>query len=98
MAHSRIQGDVSTKEGVNKIAEQIKEKENVVDSLINCAGVMKPWKEPIKDHNNSACPIQVWTKLIKADDVLKAISAVDECVILDSLPTVSGHTPPIGRC
>ena len=23
-----------------------------VDSLINCTGVMKPWKEPIKDHNN----------------------------------------------
>ena len=51
-ADVRIQGDVSTKEGVNKIAEQIKEKEQVVDSLINCAGVIKPWKEPIKDHNN----------------------------------------------
>lgn len=60
-----IQGDVSTKEGVNKIAEQIKEKEQVVDSLINCAGVIKPWKEPIKDHNN-------------VDDVLKAIAAVDD--------------------
>ncbi|KAK1921512.1 hypothetical protein DB88DRAFT_512787 [Papiliotrema laurentii] len=60
-----IQGDVSTKEGVNKIADQIKAKEQVVDSLINCAGVMKPWKEPIKDHNN-------------VDDVVKAISAVDD--------------------
>lgn len=49
-----IQGDVSTKEGVNRIAEQIKEKEQVVDTLINCAGVSKPWKKPIKDHNDCA--------------------------------------------
>lgn len=47
-----VQGDVASKAGVVKIVEQIKAKEQVVDVLINCAGVSKSWKTPVKDHND----------------------------------------------
>ncbi|RSH91994.1 hypothetical protein EHS25_009365 [Saitozyma podzolica] len=39
-----IQGDVATKEGCTKIADQIKAKESVLHTLINCAGVSKGWR------------------------------------------------------
>ncbi|WWC86997.1 uncharacterized protein L201_001879 [Kwoniella dendrophila CBS 6074] len=48
-----IQGDVSTKDGVTKIRDILREKETVVDVLINNAGAQKPWKNPIQDHNDS---------------------------------------------
>ncbi|KAK8847354.1 hypothetical protein IAR55_005211 [Kwoniella newhampshirensis] len=47
-----IQGDVSTKEGCKAIADAIGAKEPKLDVLINCAGVMKAWRTPIKDHND----------------------------------------------
>lgn len=63
-----VQGDVATKAGVTKVAEQISAKESVVcpslclevslltpdkvDVLINCAGVSRAWKNPITDHND----------------------------------------------
>jgi short-subunit dehydrogenase len=39
-----IQGDVATKEGCLKIAEEIKSKESVIHTLVNCAGVGKPYR------------------------------------------------------
>ncbi|WRT64850.1 uncharacterized protein IL334_001786 [Kwoniella shivajii] len=47
-----IQGDVSTKEGCKAIADAISAKESKVDVLINCAGVMRPWKSSISDHDD----------------------------------------------
>ncbi|WWC59360.1 uncharacterized protein I303_101912 [Kwoniella dejecticola CBS 10117] len=49
---SAIQGDVSTKEGVKKIADVLSEKEHIVDVLVNNAGAQRPWRNPIQDHND----------------------------------------------
>jgi len=47
-----IQGDVATKEGVQKIVKEIEAKEQVVDTLINCAGVSRPWNYTTTKHND----------------------------------------------
>ncbi|WWD22570.1 hypothetical protein CI109_107063 [Kwoniella shandongensis] len=47
-----VQGDVSTKEGAKKIVDAVSERESVVDVLVNNAGAQRPWKNPIKDHND----------------------------------------------
>lgn len=44
LSRRSIQGDVATKEGCTKIADQIKAKESVLHTLINCAGVSKGWR------------------------------------------------------
>jgi NAD(P)-dependent dehydrogenase (short-subunit alcohol dehydrogenase family) len=66
---SSVQGDLSTKAGVEKIVQTLSESEHVVrivtylslsqltvsrqvDVLINCAGVVAPWKNPISDHDD----------------------------------------------
>ncbi|TLD33427.1 hypothetical protein PspLS_00174 [Pyricularia sp. CBS 133598] len=47
-----IQGDVGTKAGCQKIADAIGETVDHIDTLVNCAGVMRPWKTQPNDHNN----------------------------------------------
>lgn len=60
-----IQGDVSSKAGVQKIADQFAAKEQILDTLINCAGVSVMWKTPIKQHND---PEEVYKALSEVDD------------------------------
>ncbi|ORY31034.1 hypothetical protein BCR39DRAFT_527959 [Naematelia encephala] len=60
-----IQGDVATKEGVLKIVDAIKDKEEKIDTLVNCAGVMRGWKSPTKKHND---PDSVESMLLDVDD------------------------------
>ena len=45
MVDCSIQGDVSTKKGCLDIAEKVKAKEARVDTLVNCAGVSKGWRQ-----------------------------------------------------
>ncbi|WWC67843.1 uncharacterized protein I206_101760 [Kwoniella pini CBS 10737] len=47
-----IQGDVSTKEGCKAIGDAIASKESKIDVLINCAGVMRPWKSSVTNHDD----------------------------------------------
>ncbi|OCF37387.1 hypothetical protein I317_04502 [Kwoniella heveanensis CBS 569] len=47
-----IQGDVSTKEGCGALAEAIAAKESKIDTLINCAGVMRGWRHTIDNHDD----------------------------------------------
>ncbi|KAK8845621.1 hypothetical protein IAR55_006337 [Kwoniella newhampshirensis] len=47
-----IQGDVSTKDGAKKIVDALSERETIIDVLVNNAGAQRPWKNPIKDHND----------------------------------------------
>ncbi|WVR04589.1 hypothetical protein IAU60_001597 [Kwoniella sp. DSM 27419] len=47
-----IQGDVATKSGCKAIADAIGEKEQKVDVLVNCAGVIKQNRTVIQDHND----------------------------------------------
>ncbi|ORX38887.1 hypothetical protein BD324DRAFT_295947 [Kockovaella imperatae] len=47
---TRLRGDVSTKDGVLRLVEQITEKEQRVDVLINNAAIQRPWKDPISNH------------------------------------------------
>ncbi|WVQ97973.1 hypothetical protein IAU59_005093 [Kwoniella sp. CBS 9459] len=47
-----IQGDVSTKEGCGALAEAIAAKESKIDTLINCAGVMRGWRQSIDNHDD----------------------------------------------
>lgn len=54
-----IQGDVATKEGCVKIAEAVKAKESIVHTLINCAGVMKPWRTPAHPNDPEALEKQL---------------------------------------
>lgn len=41
----RVQGDVSSKEAVAAMATAIGQVTKVVDVLINCAGLLKPWRK-----------------------------------------------------
>ncbi|KAI1446932.1 putative short-chain dehydrogenase [Annulohypoxylon stygium] len=47
-----IQGDVQTKAGCQGIVDAVKQKENHIDTLINCAGVNSPWRVAAKNHND----------------------------------------------
>ncbi|WVF69930.1 hypothetical protein IAT40_004714 [Kwoniella sp. CBS 6097] len=47
-----IQGDVSTKEGCGALAEAIAAKESKIDTLINCAGVIRGWRHTIDNHDD----------------------------------------------
>ncbi|WVW78559.1 hypothetical protein I302_100515 [Kwoniella bestiolae CBS 10118] len=60
-----IQGDVSTKEGCKAIADAVKAKEEKIDVLINCAGVIRGWKTPIENHDD---PDQVADLLWEGQD------------------------------
>ncbi|ORX38888.1 putative short chain dehydrogenase/reductase [Kockovaella imperatae] len=60
-----LQGDVSTKAAVQTIAEAFGAKEERLDSLINCAGISKPWRTEIKDHND---PEQVLQAMQATED------------------------------
>ena len=45
MLTGSIVGDVATKDGCTQIADAIKAKEDKLDVLINCAGIIKPYKQ-----------------------------------------------------
>ncbi|ORY26775.1 putative short chain dehydrogenase/reductase [Naematelia encephala] len=62
-----IQGDVSTKTGVEDIVAQISEKTSVVDTLVNCAGVAIPFRTPIQDHNDPDSVEKLLAGVIDAD-------------------------------
>nr|XP_018265583.1 uncharacterized protein I303_01953 [Kwoniella dejecticola CBS 10117]OBR87741.1 hypothetical protein I303_01953 [Kwoniella dejecticola CBS 10117] len=47
-----IQGDVSTKQGCKAIGDAIAVKESKIDVLINCAGVMAPWRSSVTNHDD----------------------------------------------
>ncbi|KAI6353557.1 hypothetical protein MCOR25_008939 [Pyricularia grisea] len=47
-----IQGDVGTKASCQKIADALAGTVDHIDTVVNCAGIMRPWKTPPKDHNN----------------------------------------------
>ncbi|KAH9430548.1 hypothetical protein MCOR02_007883 [Pyricularia oryzae] len=47
-----IQGDVGSKAGCQKIADALGETADHIDTLVNCAGVLRPWKTQPNDHNN----------------------------------------------
>ena len=40
-----INGDVGTKEGCHAVIDQLVQREERLDTLVNCAGVQVPWKE-----------------------------------------------------
>lgn len=48
-----VPGDVSTKAGCKKLYEDVAKQTDVVDVLINCAGVMKNYRNPTTDVDNS---------------------------------------------
>ncbi|WVQ78695.1 hypothetical protein IAT38_000782 [Cryptococcus sp. DSM 104549] len=62
-----VQGDLSTKEGAKKIAEEISKTERIVDTLINSAGVAVPFKNPIKDHGDRDSVLQMLAE-VEDDD------------------------------
>ncbi|KAH8084130.1 hypothetical protein HD553DRAFT_41516 [Filobasidium floriforme] len=47
-----IQGDVSSKATVKEFYNKVAEKENRIDTLINCAGISKPWRKPTTELTN----------------------------------------------
>jgi len=63
-----LQGDVSSKAGCAKIAEAVAAKESKVDTLINCAGVSRPWKNPVKDHNDPDAVAKMMWEGVDDDD------------------------------
>lgn len=48
-----VQGDVGTKAGCKKLFDDISQLTPVVDVLVNCAGVMRNFKNPTTDVDNS---------------------------------------------
>lgn len=47
-----IQGDVSSKAGCKALYDAVAKQTDVVDVLVNCAGVMRQYKNPTTDHDN----------------------------------------------
>ncbi|TLS21394.1 uncharacterized protein PpBr36_10242 [Pyricularia pennisetigena] len=74
-----IQGDVGTKAGCQKIADAVGETADHIDTLVNCAGILRPWKTKPKDHNN---PDDV-------EDLL--LNGVDECQIIGEMFCVTNR-------
>lgn len=48
-----VPGDVGSKAGCKKLYEDIAKQTDVVDVLVNCAGVMKNYRNPTTDVDNS---------------------------------------------
>ncbi|KAI5452967.1 hypothetical protein NCC49_006501 [Naganishia albida] len=73
-----IQGDVSSKAKVKEFHAQVAAQEDKLDVLINCAGVLVPFRSPAKDHND-------------VQDVQQMLESVeDEDIAIQSSINVAG--------
>lgn len=60
-----VVGDVSVKSGVQAVIEKLETMTPVLDTLINCAGISIPWKNPSNKHED---PEEVYKMMSEVDD------------------------------
>ncbi|ORY28186.1 hypothetical protein BCR39DRAFT_535920 [Naematelia encephala] len=62
-----IQGDVSSKQGVEAIMKEVGEVTCTLDTLVNCAGISIPWKNPSDAHEDPDVVSKMMSEVDDAD-------------------------------